>query len=272
MNIKKKIAGIKNLRKILIPLISKLNWKIKIKHDITKRVFHLRSWSHRGYWYYGKSREIHETIFYNNFIKNGYNIPEVGGHIGYITQIFENLSGDLGRVVVLEPSLESYELLLKNKLDTTVALNMGASNQSGFLEFYSENFGGFTNSLVKEFVLDSINGNISSQNSGARDLRSSKIEVDTIDNILSIRNFHPDFVKIDVEGAEFDVLSGMSKSLANVKALMIEISRNHEEVINLLESCNFIRVDHEGRAGKLLNPDEASRNYFYINKLFHPEI
>ena len=42
------------------------------------------------------------------------------------------------------------------------------------------------------------------------------VETDTLNNICSQHNFKPNFIKIDVEGAEYDVLKGASNILKNV--------------------------------------------------------
>ena len=57
------IANIRLLRLIFIPLLKKFNFEFKWKHDITKRSFYLRSFDHKGYWFYGKNREKDELKF-----------------------------------------------------------------------------------------------------------------------------------------------------------------------------------------------------------------
>lgn len=219
-----------------------LDFDIKIKHDVTRRKFQLKFWSHRGYWYYGKYRESKEIDFYKKFIKNGFNVLEVGGHIGYVSQLFESLVGDEGKLIVLEQSSVNYGYLTRNIKENTIALNLGASDNKGVVEFYTENFGGFTNSLNKEFVSKSASGNKISQNSGDAKL-----------NIL----------KINVEGAELMVLTGMKNTLPKVKALMIEISEDHQNIFEILKDGGFKQVDQFGEEVKSLGL-ELTGNYFYI--------
>lgn len=46
----------------------------------------------------------------------------------------------------------------------------------------------------------------------------------TIDSVVKSKNFElPDFVKIDVQGAELDILRGMTNTLKNVKHLIVEL-------------------------------------------------
>ena len=262
MILREKIASIKIIRKIIIPILSMLDFDIKIKHDVTKRKFQLKFWSHRGYWYYGKYRQSKEIDFYKKFIKNGFNVLEVGGHIGYVSQFFESLVGDEGKLIVLEPSAVNYRYLTRNIKENTIALNLGASDKKGVVDFYTENFGGFTNSLNKEFVSKSASGNKISQNSGDAKLNILKINIDTIDSIVG--DLKIDFVKIDVEGAELMVLTGMKNTLPKVKALMIEISEDHQNIFKILKDGGFKQVDQFGEEVKSLGL-ELTGNYFYIN-------
>jgi len=66
----------------------------------------------------------------------------------------------------------------------------------------------------------------------------------------------PNFIKIDVEGAEYSVLKGASHILKNVNGLMVEISRNEKGVLNLLASLGF----------KLVGAVTISRNYFFVKE------
>lgn len=46
-------------------------------------------------------------------------------------------------------------------------------------------------------------------------------------------------MKIDVEGAEYEVLKGMEKSLDKVRYIIIEVSRNAREIVDLLLKHRF---------------------------------
>jgi len=82
------------------------------------------------------------------------------------------------------------------------------------------------------------------------------IETDTLDNICSQNNFVPNFIKIDVEGAEYDVLKGASNTLKNANALMVEVSRNKNDVFNLLADFGFNQIDGV----------DNSNNYFFVKE------
>ena len=46
-------------------------------------------------------------------------------------------------------------------------------------------------------------------------------------------------IKIDVEGAEYEVLKGLEKVLPKTKFIIVELSRNVPEILNLLSEKGF---------------------------------
>ena len=102
------------LRLLFFPILRKLNFEIRWKHDITKRPVSLLTWLHKGYWYHGLDREFDEVERFKELINDGDCVLEVGGHIGYVTQIFEDLVGGNGLVYVAEPTPFSRYFLAKN--------------------------------------------------------------------------------------------------------------------------------------------------------------
>lgn len=245
------IASIRILRWIFIPLLKKLNFEFKWKHDITKRPFYLKLFDHKGYWFYGKVREKDELKFFKELILHDSCVLEVGAHIGYLTQYFEDLIGSDGRVLAVEPTQSSLRYLKKNIRSNTTVIEKAASSKKGQAEFFVEEFGGFTNSLVEEFTLLVNKLHVASQNVA---FSSIIVETDTLDNICSQNNFVPNFIKIDVEGAEYDVLKGASNTLKNVNALMVEVSRHKNDVFSLLADFGFKQIDGVSN----------SNNYFFV--------
>ena len=247
------IANLDILRLIFIPLLKKFNFELKWKHDITKRPFYLKVFDHKGYWFYGKEREKDELKFFKKLILQDSCVLEVGTHIGYLTQYFENLVGSDGRVLAVEPTQSSLRYLKKNVRSCTTVVEKAASSKKGQAEFFVEEFGGYTNSLVEEFTLSSNDSHIASQKVSS-DVSLVIVETDTLDNICSQNNFMPNFIKIDVEGAEYDVLKGASNTLKNVNALMVEVSRQKSDVLSLLAEFGFKKIDGATN----------SNNYFFV--------
>ncbi len=65
-----------------------------------------------------------------------------------------------------------------------------------------------------------------------------RVECDRLDNILEEQD-RIRLVKIDIEGAEYEALEGMMKTLGKVEYLVIEVSRRPRDVINLLRKSGF---------------------------------
>ena len=252
-HIKNFLVNLSILRLVLIPVLKKLNFEFRWKHDLTNRPFYLQSYYHKGYWFYGQNREKDELKFFQKLIGKGDNVLEVGTHIGYLTQYFEFLVGDTGHILAVEPTPNSLYYLKKNVAPKTIIIEKAASNRCGEVEFFIEEFGGFTNSLVSEFTKTQNELHQNFQHINA-DIRSIKVKTDTLDNICFQNNFLPNFIKIDVEGAEYDVLLGAKHILKGVDAIMVEISNNENNVFSLLNNLGF----------KKMNTLNKSNNIFFV--------
>ena len=260
---RKKIAEIDILRKVAFPILRKFNFEYGWKHDVTLRKLYLETWFHKGYWFYGAQRESSELKMFNKLISNGDCVFEIGGHIGYVTQIFEDLVGVEGKVLVAEPTPKSRYFLTKNVRDNTTVLPFAMADVNGEMEFYTEQFGGFTNSLVNEFTEASSESLSESQKSGENSISKITVEVKTVDSVCERHSVSPDFLKIDVEGAELSVLKGAERVLKNTNALMVEVSRNHKEIFEFSEACGFVALDSEGCSlgGKIT---DGNKNIFFV--------
>jgi FkbM family methyltransferase len=239
MSIKRLLASNNLLRTLLLPILRKLNFEFCWKHDVTGRKFYLLTFLHKGYWFYGAEREEEELKKFKELINRGDTVLEIGAHIGYVTQIFEEIVGESGKVLVAEPTEFSRQFLLKNKRDDTKVLPVAVSDAVGKIDFYTEHLGGFTNSIVRDFTEQSIDG--LSKSLRQQKKSSNKVQVDTltVDTISYEESISPHFIKIDVEGAELAVLKGAKQTLINTFALMVEVSRNHEDVYSLLYENGF---------------------------------
>ena len=145
--IKKYLSSKKLFRKIIFPIFRLLDINFLYFHPITKRLFHLKFWSHKGYWFYGSKRESEEINLIKKLISNGDNVLDVGAHIGFLTQIFEDLIYQSGEVIAIEPSPKNLIFLNKNLKNQTKIIPVALSNKIGKGDLYLDNYGGFTNSL-----------------------------------------------------------------------------------------------------------------------------
>ena len=170
-------------------------------------------------------------------------VIDVGAHLGRYTIISANIVGDEGKVVALEASPLVFEKLKRNiklnKLSNTTSMNYAVYSKKTKIKLF------FPNEEFKDTVYNSVMSN-RSQNIG----KFVNVDANTLDNIIDsigIQEEQVNWIKIDVEGAELEVLRGSTRILSKSKniALLIEIHNIDEEknlyreIIDLLTKYNF---------------------------------
>ena len=128
-------------------------------------------------------------------------------------------------------------------------IEKAASCKKGHAEFFVEEFGGFTHSLVEECTRSNNDSHFLSAT-----ISSVIVKTDMLDNICSQNSFAPNFIKIDIEGADYDVLKGASNILKNVNGLMVEVSKHKNDGLSLLTECGFKQSDGATK----------TNNYFFV--------
>jgi FkbM family methyltransferase len=144
---------------------------------------------------------------------------DVGAHIGRYTIRAGLKAGKQGRIIAIEPNKNNYQLLLKNinlnGLQNCIPLNIAAY------------------CIDSELIL--FTGSDSAKNSIKTNSRrgSQKVKAKTLDNVLIENRIQKvDLIKIDVEGAEYDVLKGLERTLKqNNPILMVEVLRKDENKV-----------------------------------------
>lgn len=166
--------------------------------------------------------EPDETQLLQRVAKNTDVFVDVGANIGYFVCLMRALDK---HVVAIEPSRKNVEYLVvnlsENHWNDVEVLPVGLAANTGILELYG---GGTGASLIPKWA-------------GASRVLHSKIPINTLDNLLGTR-FHGRrlVIKIDVEGAELDVLRGAQRTLAMTPTpkWLIEIclTENHPDGLN----------------------------------------
>ncbi|MDB6118649.1 MAG: methyltransferase, FkbM family [Verrucomicrobiaceae bacterium] len=143
------------------------------------------------------------TGAFRALIKPGDTVFDIGGDAGYYTLLFSKCAGEKGRVVVFEPIPKAQERIKEN-----IALN-GFSNCT----LVTEALGSKSGSFVLERPFEDSRINLTKSAAGEGDITVQVERFDTLAERLSLPV--PDLVKIDVEGAELEVLRGMEGLVAD---------------------------------------------------------
>jgi FkbM family methyltransferase len=148
-----------------------------------------------------------ERRLFNDLIDPGMHIVDIGANIGLYTLLLAQLTGPDGRVYAFEPEPTLFRTLRRNCLSngatqvTTVNCALGC--EPGRVTFYRSIFNSGDNRL----------GSFGWQGQGL------EVAVARLDDVLPSHCI--DFIKIDVQGYEGQVLAGMDKVFAASPRLCI---------------------------------------------------
>ncbi len=151
------------------------------------------------------SEVVYKRIYERFFsLKSGDTVIDAGAHIGSFTVMAAGEVGPSGRVVSLEPSNQNFEMLDRNVRSNHLTnvnilkLAAGSAEGTGELKLYNR-LGG--NSFYVRKVPQT---------------GSEHVKITTLDSVFQqLKLARVDFVKIDVEGYELEVLTGASKILGD---------------------------------------------------------
>ena len=136
----------------------------------------------------------------------GMTVIDVGAHIGYYTILFAKCVGPTGKVLSLEPFPANFALLQKN-----IQLNEMKQVRTFATAVFSR--ASELTISVPDDLSDSGNASVV-HNRGTKQFQVSAITLDSLGS-------RPDFLKVDVEGAEYDVLLGGKETIARSRPTML---------------------------------------------------
>jgi len=146
---------------------------------------------------------------YSKLIKPGDTVIDIGAHVGRHLSVFLYLVGDEGQVLAIEPLKSKYEELYKKFDQPNVRiLNSALSCSSGEMVFF-ENEDYPEESGLKKRIYQKSDGNVLER----------KVNVTTLDEI-SREIDRLDYLKLDAEGAEIDILNGGIESINRYKPII----------------------------------------------------
>lgn len=204
-----------------------------------------------------------ETRFVQRFVKPGHKVVDIGANIGYFATAFGRLVGNSGVVHAFEPVSETYSKLLwavrRNSLENIVTChNCALSDVDAYVDMVFDRES--TNMGAAHFAADT---------KESPDLCFQRVMTRRLDDVLGRTPI--DFVKIDVEGAEWLVIQGGGNIFQDQKPIvMIEFFASQLEnvskvtpdfLLSRLMDMGFepYELTGEGHVRKLLDPQAGLR-------------
>jgi FkbM family methyltransferase len=221
--------------------------------------------------YYDPNTDIGTSLFFNGsfekneldicrkYIKENSIVVDIGANIG-IHSIYFSQIAKKGLVLAFEPALEPYSLMLSNikDIDNILPVNLAVSNSDQIADFY----------ITTDNAYSSLKDTKRKTIKNIKRIICCKLD----DLMLGLNLDHIDFVKIDVEGFEHNVLEGMQKIIEiHRPVIFCEIyqgtdSNNYpEETIKFISNLGYNAFIVEGdKLAKYIKHDDIHHNYFFL--------
>ena len=189
---------------------------------------------------YGDFGELDDIQYIIDEVEEGDKFLDIGSSYGLYSFIIDNRTEADVKSIEALPENTAIQRLTKNLYNYEVdILNAAASNKSGTAQL-------------------NVSGNSKGQNS-LKGSKSSEI------NVRSVRvddlDFVPDYVKIDVEGAEMDVLQGMENTLKE-NQVKIVLELHPDDHLSLFNTSQKEVVDYLYELGYRLDSHSEEDHHF----------
>lgn len=176
--------------------------------------------------------ELDKKRLFEQEIQKSSVVYDIGANTGFYTLLASELVGNEGKVIAFEPFPENIFVLKKhteiNNLENVMIMEVAVSNENG-KSFFSIAESSSEGCLVSKKT-------------------EKTIEVPTvsIDDLISKKIIlPPNYIKIDVEGAELNVLNGAKKTLSEFKPKIFLATHDdfkpniHSNCVEFLKSCDY---------------------------------
>jgi len=176
--------------------------------------------------------------FYLQFLKSGDVYYDVGANYG---NRIEPIINEGIKIIAVEPQAQCIDHLKSNYGDKITVIPNGLAESKGVRTMFISNahtISSFSRSWIKS---TQESGRFSDYNWNKEEV----IEMETLDNLIS-RYGNPQFVKIDVEGYEYEVLKGLSHP---IKVLSFEYT-TPERKSSIIDCIN--RIVEIGKQNEVL--------------------
>jgi FkbM family methyltransferase len=203
----------------------------------------------------------------------GRDFVDAGAHMGIASLIYAHFAGPEARIVAFEPNPNAFPLLVENSYVNGMRLEcfrLALGAEVGNADFYFDG----TNP----------NASLSREAPGKYwywedrkkpELCAAPVAVTTIDLFCAALGLQPGVIKLDVEGAEFQVLLGARQTIQSLRpAILLEthvfawdsFGYDRETLEALIAEYDYKICDSEGRMhlAPLGNGPERDNNHFLL--------
>lgn len=180
-------------------------------------------------WVKGKNEDFQ---FYKNLLKDAGKelIFDVGANTGYKTSLFRRISK---KVLAFEPSNSCYQILKKRfKYSNVEIFNCALGSEKTSLDYYEiEGQEAYSSLSSKHIETRVVNRNMV----GIKSIKPKKVSVEIIEDFIT-KYGKPYYIKIDVEGFEYEVIKGLQTpvSLISFESNLPEFCKESIEIIYYL--------------------------------------
>jgi FkbM family methyltransferase len=157
-----------------------------------------------------KTREVFSTAHFQKIISEDMTIIDIGANIGYYA-LLESQLARKGHVFAIEPVPKNYTMLTKNialnRSENISTHNVAIGNVDGFLDMY---------------VYDKCNWSSFTRIPGGTIIETIRVPIFTLDSFIgSHLTRNPHFIRMDVEGFEYEIVMGSLKTLQAAGPLVL---------------------------------------------------
>jgi FkbM family methyltransferase len=239
-------------RTIIYPIVKK-EWKLKASLFFGKEMLIALPAATDIFLTGGKSHdsEIRLARFLINNLKVHDVFFDIGAHYGYFSLLAAELIDNEGAVYSFEPSSKSYTILSANvqQHKKIYSYHLAIANKEELLSFYE-----FPN-LYSEYNALDVHQFEKEQWFAQYIPKKHDVQATSIDTFVKKNNIQPTFFKIDVEGAEHQVIQGAANFLQeNEPVIVMEYlaaardNQEHTKAHLLLSALNYASyiIDKDG--------------------------
>lgn len=152
-----------------------------------------------------------------NNIHQGDRVIDIGAHYGYFSLLGAVLTGATGKILAIEASPSTYPVLQENIAShpQIESFQLALSNAKGYIHFYQ------FPTLYSEYNGLDIEAHRNSSWFKRFPPQVVEVKTTTLDRVVNYTQWGPQFIKMDVEGAEELVVLGGQETIARFKPIIV---------------------------------------------------